>query len=107
MYKNQTYKSKYNKDLDAKKQSVIVNIEQKEKVQTVKTAAGDIVFDQGIAVLPDDTRADDVYGELKQHEQHPDQFALIKHREGFKRDPIHNYTFGQWPEAPWKVKNGN
>ena len=100
-YKNSTYKSRHNKELDAKKQSVIVNIEQKNKIETVRTQAGDIVFDQGIAVLPDDTRADDVYHELKQHESHPDQFALIQHREGFRRDSLHPMRIVV-PEMPWK-----
>jgi len=101
-WKNSTYKSQQNKELDAKKQNVIVNIEQESRIETVRTTSGDIVFDQGIAVLPNDTRADDVVAELRQTQKHPQQYALIKDREGFKRDPIHRYHFGQMPEMPWK-----
>ena len=106
-WKNSTYKSKYNKELDAKKQSVIVNIEQQSQIETVRTKGGDIVFDQGIAVLPNDTRADEVVSELRQTQKHPDQYALIKNREGFKRESGHNYHFGQLPEMPWKNGGSN
>jgi phosphoribosyl-ATP pyrophosphohydrolase len=101
-FKNKTYKSRHNKVLDKKKQSVIMDIEAKGHKE-VKTEAGNVVFDQGIAVLEDDSRADEIHAELQEkHQIHPDQYSYVRHREGMKRSEIHNYTFGQWPQMPWK-----
>ena len=61
-------------------------------------------FEGGVAVLPDDTRAEDIAGELQaEHGIHPahNQFGVVRHRESLKRDGIHHYKFGQWPGAPW------
>lgn len=105
-FKNKSHKSPHNKVLDKKHQSVIMDIEAKGHKE-VATEAGTIVFEQGIAVLDDDSRANEIQAELKEkHQVHPDQYVYVPHREGMKRDRIHNYTFGQWPEMPWKVKDG-
>ena len=89
-YKNRSWKDKHNPDFEKKKQSVIVNHDDNSQgTRTVRTSAGDIVFERGMAVLPNDGRAEDVYGELQQHAKHRDQFALVRGREGMKRDNTH------------------
>ena len=104
-FRNKTHKSQHNKVLDKKRQAVIMDIESKGGVKEVQTEAGTLVFDHGMAVLENDGRADEMQAELKEkHQLHPDQYVYVPHREGQKRDAIHNYTFGQWPKMPWKDK---
>lgn len=105
-FRNKSHKSKGNPLFDKPKQAVIFDIQSKdgEEVRTVKTKAGTVRFDGGVAVLPDDTRADDIYGELKeQHGMHPlhNQFGLVRHRDSMKKDPVHRYKFFQWPGMPY------
>lgn len=87
--------------LKQKKQALIHDCDAGDGVHVEYTEAGTVVFDHGTAVLPDDTRADDIMAELKSRKtNHRDRYAYIRHRESMRRDPIHNYTFGTI-ELPW------
>jgi len=57
-----------------------------------------ITFDQGVAVLPDDSRANEMVAELKSRKgNHRDRYAYTPHREGMRRNPIHKNTFATIP----------
>ena len=71
----------------------------------VKTESGTLKFENGVAVLPNDTRAKDVYDELKaKHARHPNQFMLSEKRGTVNVDETHRYSFG-WNrtfESAWE-----
>lgn len=84
---------------EKKRQSVLIDI-QAPKRKTVITTAGTVTFERGMAVMPDDSRAEDILGELKKTEMHPDQYNLVKHREGMWRDREHPMRTTN-PGMPW------
>ena len=97
-WRNLSYKSRRNRELGQPRQTVILDMDDQKSKRVVRTQAGDVLFDQGMAFLPDDSRGDDIASEIVERERrHPDQFAVVKHREGQRPDGIHRYTFGQWP----------
>jgi len=79
----------------------------------VKTESGTLKFENGVAVLPDDTRAKDVYDELNaKHARHPNQYMLSEKRGTVNVDSIHRYAFGwsrsfdaAWERAFGKTEN--
>ena len=83
-------------------------MQYEKPTEAIQTEAGLIVFQQGMAVLPNDTRPDDVRAELaERHGLHPGHFVLHKGQRNKFRDGIHHYQFGEWPEMPWKrTQNG-
>ena len=92
---NESHRNPNAKVLQEKKQSVICDLDAGDGIHTEYTEAGVVVFDQGTAVLPDDSRANEMVAELKSRKgNHRDRYAYIRHREGMRRDPTHNYTFG-------------
>ena len=102
-YQNKSHKSKNNPDLKKKKQSILFDVQQKAPLSHYDTEAGTIVFEQGMAVLPDDTRADDAVAELQEkHGLHPDHFSHVSGREGVNTSRTHRYFQGSLPEMPWK-----
>lgn len=105
-FKNRSHKSRHNPDFDKPKQSVIFDVQARGAVaKTYHTRAGDVRFEGGVAVLPDDTRAEDIAGELQaEHGIHPThkQFGVVRHRDSQKRDGIHHYKFGNWPGVPYR-----
>lgn len=103
-FRNQSAKSRYNQTLQQKKQSLVFDLDAPDG-KTVKTEAGTVMFEGGMAVLPDDGRADEIHGELAAHARHSDQIAIVKHRERQNMDRTHRYFFGRWPQMPWKRAN--
>jgi len=92
---NESHRNPHAKVLKDKKQTIIHDCDAGEGIHVEHTEAGTIVFDQGMAVLPNDSRASDILGELKTRKgNHRDRYAHVPNREGRKHDSIHNYTFG-------------
>lgn len=93
----------------AKTQSVICDLDAGDGIHTEYTEAGMVTFDQGMAVLPDDSRGGDILAELKSRKgNHRDRYSHVQHREGHRRDSIHNYTFSfsQIPDNRWDMAFG-
>ena len=104
-WRNASHKNPHNPLLNTekvKKQTILYDVQQGPGSKTIDTKAGTVKFVDGIAVLPDDGRGDEIAAEVKEkHSLHPTQYGVVKHREGMKRDSIHNYTFGRHPGVPW------
>ena len=101
---NPSYKRPSNRILnESPRHAVIQNMQSAKPTEVMQTEAGTIVFQNGMAVLPNDSRPDDVRAELSEkHGLHPGHFVLHKGQRNKNRDGIHNYVFGCWPEMPWK-----
>jgi len=100
-YVNPSYQRSDHPSFQDKKHSLIIDA-QGASNRTIKTESGTLRFENGVAVLPDDTRAKDVYDELQKTESlHPDQYALIEKKETVNVDKIHRYHFGSHPAMPW------
>lgn len=102
MWVNESHRSPNNSEFKKKKQTILNNLNAGDGVKVEHTQAGTVVFDQGMAVLPDDGRADEIHKELESRQVHPHQYAVTKHREGMKRDdvdvhPMRALTIG----LPW------
>lgn len=87
--------------LQQKKQTIIHDCDATDGVHIEHTEAGTVVFDQGMAVLPNDGRADEIMAELKGRKgNHRSRYAYVKDREGMRRDPLHKMRI-QTVALPW------
>jgi len=93
---NDSHRNPGNKLLNEKKQTILHDCDAGDGIHVEHTSAGTVVFDQGMAVLPNDSRANDIYGELMARKRdsngkavHPHRYAYTPNREGMKRDNIH------------------
>ena len=61
----------------------------------IKTESGTLRFEDGVAVLPHDSRARDIYDEIQATEaRHPNQYSLVENKPTVNVDPLHRYFFG-------------
>lgn len=106
-WKSDSVKARGNKTVQAPKSIILSDVNDKSPHRVVDTSAGQVVFEQGMAQLPDDARGRDIVDEYR------DRIALDP-RNGLAvatgrptrwRDPVHNYFFGSMPEMPWKRDN--
>ena len=102
MWTNESHRSSNNSEFKKKKQTVLNNLDAGDGIKVEHTEAGTVVFDQGMAVLPNDGRADEIHKELESRQRHPDQYAVTKHRESMSRQdvdlhPMRSLTIG----LPW------
>ena len=87
---NESHRDPHAKMFQDKTQSVICDLDAGDGIHTEYTEAGMVVFDQGTAVLPDDSRANEIVAELKSRKgNHRDRYAYTPHREGHKRSGLH------------------
>lgn len=104
-FKNGSTKDRNNPLLQKEKnpkQAVLYNVQAGAGTTYAKTSQGNVRFDNGHAVLPDDGRAQDIAGEIKEkYGTHPGHFKLVQGREGMQIDTVHNYKFGSHPAMPW------
>jgi hypothetical protein len=94
-------KQKGSKTARAKTSIIVSDVNDKERKRIVHTSAGDVVFEQGMAHLPNDARGNDIVAEYKSMALDPNQVAVAKNRPTRWRDSVHNYFF-QVPALPWK-----
>lgn len=99
-WRNQNHRSPFNRELNKSRQAILQDLVHGEGIHVEHTKAGTVVFDNGMAVLPNDSRADEIHAELRTRERHPDHYALVKNREGRKRDALHRYRITN-PGLPW------
>ena len=103
-YTNPSYQRSDHPSFQKKRHSMIVDA-QGASNKEIRTESGTLKFENGVAVLPDDTRAKDVYDELKaKHARHPNQFMLSEKRGTVNVDETHRYSFG-WSrsfESAWE-----
>lgn len=111
-YTNPSYRRPNHPSFGDKRHSMIVDA-QGASNKEIKTESGTLKFEHGVAVLPDDTRAKDVYDELNaKHARHPNQFMLSEKRGTVNVDETHRYSFGwsrsfesAWEQAFGKTEN--
>ena len=102
-WRNRSHRDPNNPDIKKKRQAVLVDVQSKTARNIVRTTSGDVLFEHGMAVLPDDTRAEDIHAELMQTKAlHPGHYALTRHRESVNTDRTHRFFLGSMPEMPWK-----
>ena len=100
-YKNPSYRSGANPLWGKKKHSLIVDA-QGASNREIRTESGTLRFENGVAALPDDSRAKDIYDEIQRTEaRHPNQYALVQDKQTVNTDEIHRYYFGSLPAMPW------
>lgn len=102
-YKNPSYR-KNGKHFEKKKHSLVID-SQGASNREVRTESGTLKFENGVAMLPHDTRARDIVDEMNASEAlHPQQYALIENKSTVNVDKTHRYHFG-WSkvyERSWK-----
>ena len=91
----------------AKRQTFVMDALDKAKRRLVKTEAGEVLFENGLAVLPDDRSGKDVADELKAKSLDPNAVTVLQHRESalpHRGYEASNSWFGMLPEMPWKKR---
>ena len=93
-YKNPSYKNAGHPSFKDKKHTLLID-SQGASNREIQTESGTLRFEDGVAVLPDDSRAKDIYDEIQATDaRHPQQYALVEDKPTVNADPIHRYTFG-------------
>jgi len=93
-YVNPSYRKSDHPSFRDKKHTLLID-NQGASNRKIQTESGTLKFENGVAVLPDDTRAKDIYDEIVQEEaMHPNQYTIIEDKPTVSVDQIHNYTFG-------------
>lgn len=93
-YTNPSYRRPDHPSFQEKRHSMIVDA-QGASNKEIRTESGTLKFENGVAVLPDDSRAKDVYDELKaKHARHPNQFSLTQKRLTVNPDNTHRMRVG-------------
>jgi len=93
-YRNPSYKRPDHPSFQEKRHTLLID-SQGASNKEIQTESGTLRFEDGVAVLPDDTRGKDIYDEIKHtHALHPNQYALVEKKPTVNPDPIHRYTFG-------------
>jgi hypothetical protein len=100
-YTNPSYRSGANPLWGKKKHSLLID-SQGASNKTIRTESGTLKFENGVAALPNDERAKDMYDEIQKTEAlHPNQYSLVENKPVVNPDTIHRYTFGSHPAMPW------
>ena len=93
-YKNPSYKNAGHPSFEDKKHTLLID-SQGASNREIQTESGTLRFEDGVAVLPDDSRAKDIYDEIQVTDaKHPQQYTLVEDKPTVNADPIHRYTFG-------------
>lgn len=98
---NQSLKDKTNRHFKDREHSLL-NVQGIGNAR-IQTEAGDIQFEDGLAVLPNDGQADEIEAELIANATHPAQVKRIE-RKRYNDDRIHRYHFGA-PRGGWPQFN--
>jgi hypothetical protein len=99
-FRNKSHRSKANPLFEQKKQTLLQDLDHAKGIHVENTKAGTVVFEDGLAVLPNDGRANEMWAELNGKRRHPHQYAYNPGREGMKRDPLHPNRITN-PGMPW------
>jgi len=96
---NQSLKSKQNRHFQDRRHSLL-NVQGVGNAR-IKTEAGDVQFEDNLAVLPNDGQADEIEAELRANATHPHQVKRVADRERYNGSDTHRYFFGQFNGVPW------
>lgn len=100
-YKNPSYRRSDHPSFRDKKHTLLID-SQGASNREIPTESGTLKFENGVAVLPDDSRAKDMYDEIQRMEaRHPNQYALVQDKPTVNTDTVHRYHFGSHPAMPW------
>ena len=98
-YVNPSYRRSDHPSFNDKYHTLIIDA-QGASNKVIPTESGNLRFENGVAVLPNDERARDIVDELNGTDDpniralHPEQYALVEKKRTVNADPIHNYRFG-------------
>ena len=93
-YTNPSYRRSDHPSFKDSRHTMVVD-SQGASNRDVKTESGTLRFENGVAVLPDDSRARDIVQEMNATEaRHPNQYALLEDRPTVNVDETHRYHFG-------------
>lgn len=93
-YTNPSYKRSDHPSFQEKKHALIID-SQGASNKEIRTESGTLRFEDGVAVLPDDSRAKDIYDEIKATKAlHPQQYSLVEKKPTVNVDKIHRMKFG-------------
>ena len=93
-YTNPSYARSDHPSFQEKKHSLLID-NQGASNRSIPTESGTLKFENGVAVLPDDTRAKDIYDEIVATEAlHPGQYTLVEDKPTVNVSQEHRYHFG-------------
>jgi len=96
-YVNPSYRRSDHPSFQEKKHTLVID-SQSASNRDVRTESGTLRFENGVAVLPDDSRARDIVQEMNATEaNHPHQYALIEDKPTVNVSLIHRFFFGSQP----------
>ena len=105
-YVNPSYRRSDHPSFQQKRHTMVVD-SQGASNRDVKTESGTLRFENGVAVLPDDSRARDIVQEMNATEaNHPNQYALLEKRGTVNVDTVHRYHFGSMPPISGHASRG-
>ena len=100
-YVNPSYRRSDHPSFKEKRHTMVVD-SQGASNRDVQTESGTLRFENGVAVLPDDSRARDIVQEMNATEaRHPNQYALLEDRPTVNADETHRYHFGWSRRYEW------
>lgn len=103
-YVNPSYKRSDHPSFQEKKHTLLID-SQGASNKSIKTESGTLRFEDGVAVLPDDSRARDIYDEIQATEAlHPGQYSLVEDKPTVNVDGLHRMRVG-WTrtfETAWE-----
>jgi hypothetical protein len=93
-YVNPSYKTADHPSFQEKKHTLLID-NQGASNRVVKTESGTLRFESGVAMLPDDSRAKDIYDEITATEAlHPNQYTLVEDKPTVNVDTAHRMRVG-------------
>ena len=79
-YKNPSYRRSDHPSFRDKRHTLLID-SQGASNREIKTESGTLRFENGVAVLPHDSRARDIYDEIQVTEAlHPNQYSLVENK---------------------------
>jgi len=100
---NQSLKDKSNRHFQDRQHSLL-NVQGIGNAR-IQTEAGDIQFENSLAVLPNDGQANEIEAELRANATHPAQVHRVE-RNYYNDSKIHRYHFGA-PKCGWPEFDGD
>ena len=99
-YVNPSYRRSDHPSFQDKKHTLLID-SQGASNKSIKTESGTLRFENGVAVLPDDSRAKDIHDEMRaKHSLHPNQYTLLEDKPTVNTSEIHRMRITS-PGMPW------
>ena len=103
-FKSGSHRNPHNRELQAKKTTLVLDALDKSPRRDVETSVGTFHFENGLAVLPNDGRGNEVAAELREKSLDPNAVVEVRHRESMlpHRRREASQSFHTVPALPWK-----